>query len=330
MSSLPFWRAGRRPNHPNYAKSGVDNARGFIEKLDRPQFGIDVMENMGDRYAKITKWNEAISAYSQLLDMYPGHAYAPRVQKKIADAFIADEQFERAFEERKMLFESYNPKSEWYAQLEQRNIEGRIAALDEAYRITEEAFRTNINYLFTISSEREAEGESAIANYEEFVNLCNRYLENYPTDENAYEINWALAFVLDTKLSRFEEAFTEYIRVSNDYLETNHQLDAAVNAINAADTLVKIARAADDPTVLDGDQLANRLPSKDLSPEENLLAEAYDNFIKLFPDSPETPSVLAAAGALYYNHRQFDLAKKYYKTMVTKFPGAQQKSIGII
>jgi len=315
---------------PNYAKSGVDNARGFIEKLERPQFGIDVMENMGDRYAKITKWNEAISAYSQLLDMYPGHAYAPRVQKKIADAFIADEQFERAFEERKMLFESYNPKSEWYAQLEQRNIEGRIAALDEAYRITEEAFRTNINYLFTISSEREAEGESAIANYEEFVNLCNRYLENYPTDENAYEINWALAFVLDTKLSRFEEAFTEYIRVSNDYLETNHQLDAAVNAINAADTLVKIARAADDPTVLDGDQLANRLPSKDLSPEENLLAEAYDNFIKLFPDSPETPSVLAAAGALYYNHRQFDLAKKYYKTMVTKFPGAQQKSIGLI
>ena len=147
---------------------------------------------------------------------------------------------------------------------------------------------------------------------------------------NAYEINWAYAFVLDTKLSRFEEAFVEYIQVSNDYLETSRQLDAAVNAINAADTLVKIARTLDDPTQLSIESSAPQLQVAELAPEEKMLAEAYDNFIKLFPNSAETPSVLAAAGALYYNHRQYDLARKYYKTMVTKFPKSQQKSIGLV
>jgi len=314
---------------PSYSRSGVANAREFIEKLGSPAYGINIMENMGDRYAKITQWPDAINAYNQLLDMYPDYTHAPRVQKKIADAYIADEQFERAFEERKQLFENYNPKSEWYAQLEQRDIPNRIPALDEAYRITEEAFRTNITYLYNIAQNKDANKEPATQDYEELVALCRSYLDNYPTDENAYEINWALAYILDTRLSRFEEAFTEYIRVSNDYLETGHQFDAAINAINAADTLVKITRSGENPAQMGGDQSAAR-QVRDLSPEEGMLAEAYDNFIKLFPDSPQTPSVLAAAGALYYNHRKYDLAKKYYKTMVTKFPKSQEKSVGLV
>lgn len=308
-----------------YSKSGVTNARRFLERMGMPEFGIKILENMGDRYAKITRWQRAIEAYSTLLDMYPDYAYGPRIQKKIADAYIASGQEDRAFEERQALFERYNPKSEWYAQLEQSDIPDRITALDEAYRITEEAFRANITYLYALASQKEENEEDARPLYEQFVDLCKSYLTNFPTDDNAYEINWALAFVLDTKLGRFEEAFTEYIRVSNDYLETAHQLDAAVNAINAADTLVKIALAKEEPPP----QQAGS-PVQPLIPEEKMLAEAYDNFIKLFPNSPETPSVLAAAGALYYNHRQYDLAKKYYKTMVTKFPKAQQKSIGLV
>ncbi|MCB0275595.1 MAG: tetratricopeptide repeat protein [Calditrichaeota bacterium] len=314
---------------PNYSRSGITSAKNFLEKLGRPRYGIDIMENMGDRYAKITRWNEAINSYYELLSMYPDYNYAPRVQKKIADAYIADEQFERAFEERRFLFENYNPRSDWYSQLEQREDPERIAAMDEAYRISEEAFRTNINYTYNIAQQVEEENGSATPQYQNFVTLCQNYLENFQTDENAYEINWALAYVLDTRLGRFEEAFTEYIRVSNDYLETAHQKDAAVNAINAADTLVTISRALDDPTQLNVENTGQR-QVRDLSQEEKMLAEAYDNFIKLFPDAAETPSVLAAAGALYYNKRQYDLAKKYYKTMVTKFPKAQQKSVGLI
>ncbi len=317
---------------PAYSNSGVSNVRSFIERLGMPNYGISVMENVGNRYAKIAQWSDARRAYNELLEMFPEYQFAPQIQKKIADAYIADKQFEQAYVEREKLFEQYSPQSAWYQQLEQSDDPERIRALNEAYSISEEAMRTNISYLYNIAkTAKESPDDSTNARnkFGDFVQLCQKYLDNYPTDENAYEINWSMAYVLDTELGRFEEAFSEYIRVSNDYLESERQLDAATNAITVADTLVKIGRAYEDPSEFSEEELANR-QVKDLGKEEKMLAEAYDNYIKLFPGSAKTPEILAAAGALYYNHRKYDLARKYYKTMVTKFPESQQKSIGLV
>jgi tetratricopeptide (TPR) repeat protein len=313
----------------SYHNSGVASARTFVEKIVYPDVGVKIMEKMGDRYAKITLWDNSIKAYHELLSIYPDYIYAPRIQKKIADAYLADSRFEQAFDERKILFDSYSPKSEWYANLEQLETDERLTALDEAYTISEEALRTNVYYLFKLAESKEEEGNPDIETYRRFVEASQNYLNNYPTDENAYEINWAAALILDTKLARFEEAFEEYLRVSNYYLEEHNRQDAAINAIAVADTLVKMRMATRDTTVVEGVSVQG-VPPGGLSKEEKMLAEAYDNYIKLFPGDPQTPSILADAGALYYNHRQFDLAKKYYKTMVTKFPEAQQKNIGLI
>lgn len=312
-----------------FSKSGVDNCRKFIEKLGKPDFGKSIMENMGDRYAKITLWGNSRRAYGELLTMYPDYIFAPRIQKKVADSYVAESELDRAFEERRKLFETYNPKSEWYAQLEQRDIRERIDALDEAYLITEEALRTNVLYLYNTAKSKEEQEEDPLEYYNRFSEVAKVYLNNYPTDENAYDINWSLALILDTKLYRFKDAFEEYIRVSSDYLEDENRFNAAINAIAVADTLAKVDTAIIDTTVVEGIEI-QKLPPRELTEEEKMLAEAYDNFIKLFPASAETPTILASAGALYYNHRQFDLAKKYYKTMVTKFPEAQQKNIGLI
>lgn len=312
-----------------YSKSGVDNCRRFIEKLGKPDFGKRIMEYMGDRYAKITIWGNSRRAYRELLAMYTDHPYAPRIQKKIADSYVAESELDRAFEERRLLFDSYNPKSEWYSQLERSDIRDRISALDEAYTKSEEALRTNVLYLYNSAKKIEEEKGDPAELYSRFAEASRLYLDNFPTDENAYDINWSLALILDTKLHRFPEAFEEYIRVSNDYLEEENRFNAAINAIAVADTLAQGDTVLVDTTVVEGIDIV-KLPPRELSDEQEMLAEAYDNFIKLFPASAETPRILASAGALYYNHRQFGLAKKYYKTMVTKFPEAQQKNIGLI
>jgi len=312
-----------------YSKSGVDNCRGFIERLGKPNFGKRIMEDMGDRYAKITMWGNSRRAYRELLEMYTDYPWAPRIQKKIADSYVAESELDRAFEERRLLFEAYNPKSEWYSKLEQSDIRDRISALDEAYTMSEEGLRTNVLYLYNSAKKIEEEEGDPAELYSRFSEASRLYLDNFPTDENAYDINWSLALILDTKLHRFPLAFEEYIRVSNDYLEDENRFNAAINAIAVADTLAQTDTALVDTTVVEGIDIV-KLPPTELTKEEDMLAEAYDNFIKLFPASAETPRILASAGALYYNHRRFDLAKKYYKTMVTKFPEAQQKNIGLI
>jgi len=312
-----------------YSHSGVEDCSEFIRKLGKPDFGKRVMEQMGDRYAKITLWGNSRKAYRKLLDLYPDYVYAARVQKKIADSYVAESELARAFEAREKLFETYNPKSEWYAQVERRDIPDRIRALDEAYEMSEEALRTNVLYLYNVAKSMEEENEDPRETYEQFSDVCRMYLNNFPTDTNAYDINWSLALILDTKLHRFHDAFEEYIRVSNDYLEDENRYNAAINAIAVADTLVKMDTALVDTTIVQGIEV-QKLPPAELSEGQKMLAEAYDNFIKLFPLAEETPTILASAGAIYYNHRKFDQARKYYKTMITKFPEAQQKNIGFI
>ena len=316
---------------PNYRKSGVANAQEFILRLGKPDYGLKILEHMGDRYAKITMWDNAVLAYQTLLDLYPDYAYAPSIQKKIADAYLAAAQPEKAFQERLKLFETYNPKTEWYASMEQRDIPDRIDVLDNAYRLSEEALRVTMYSILSQAKAREqSEDTTGVKElYRQVVDLARRYIDNFPTDDHAYDINWTLALVLDTKLGRFRDAFEEYLRVSNDYLETEHQYDAAINAIAVADTLVKMAGLRPDTTAA-GASTISELPPSELSPEEQMLAEAYDNFIKWFPEAPETPGILASAGALYYNHRLFATAKKYYKTMVARFPNARERSIGLL
>ncbi len=313
----------------SYTKDGVKKAKNYIENLGKPQFGVEILSSMGDIFARIVRYDQSISAYSTLLDMYPDYAYAPLIQKKIADVYLENQQIQTAYQAREKLFQQYNPKTEWYGQIEVSDMDERILILDQATNYTEEALRSNLIFQLNAAKEKETAAADSFQAYSEFAQLAKLYLETYPTHENAYEINWSLAFVLDTKLERYPEAFEEYIRVSNDYLEEVHRKDAANNAIVVAQTLVGQGKTTGDTVQIGGIDVA-QIPPEELSEPEKLLAEAYDNYIKLFPGDDRTASYLASAGALYYQHRQYDLARKYYKTMVTKFPESQQRSVGLL
>jgi tetratricopeptide (TPR) repeat protein len=312
-----------------YTQNGVERARKYVDKLGTPSYGVNILENMGDLYARIVDYDKSISVYATLLEIYPDYAFAPLVQKKIADVYVESQNFDQGYNAREQLFATYNPKTEWYSRIELSDLSDRILILDQATQYTEEALRSNIIFQLNNAEQlKESKGDSLQA-YNDFSRLAKLYLETYPTHPNAYEINWSLAFILDTELGRLGESFEEYLRVSNDYLEDAHRLDAANNAIVVAQSLSDATKVGEDMVQIGGVDIA-QIPAEELTEEEKMLSEAYDNFIKLFPENERTASYLASAGALYYSHRQYDLARKYYKTMVTRFPEAQQRSVGLL
>lgn len=67
-----------------------------------------------------------------------------------------------------------------------------------------------------------------------------------------------------------------------------------------------------------------KLEPRQLTPEEERLAQAYDNYIKLFPHDKETPMFLANAGALYYRRHQYKEALRYFNTLLRHFPGSEE------
>jgi tetratricopeptide (TPR) repeat protein len=63
-----------------YTQNGVEKTRRYVDKLGTPSFGVNVLENMGDLYARIIDYDNSISAYSTLLEIYPDYSFAPLVQ----------------------------------------------------------------------------------------------------------------------------------------------------------------------------------------------------------------------------------------------------------
>ena len=314
----------------NYTKNGVDKARRMLERLGDKDYGVDVMRAIGKTYQKIDENEKAIYAYRNLLEMYPDYFDAPDIKKNIVDMLYTLGRDQEAYAEREELFNSYNPESDWYKNLEESDIQDKIKYAKKAKKISESALRTNIVIDLEKAEELYSEGKpDATDQYMLFTDEAKTYLDTFPTDSNAYDINWTYAFALDARLGKFEKAYEEYIRVSNDYyLQTAHQQDAALNAVNVADTLVKMKYGKSDTVKINFADIA-KLSPEELTPEESRLVEAYDNYIRLFPTGEYTPEFLAAAGAIYYNHKKFAEAKVYYQTLVKRFPGAEEKNLAM-
>ncbi|MFZ0391416.1 MAG: tetratricopeptide repeat protein, partial [Calditrichia bacterium] len=312
-----------------YAAQPVARASQYIQQLGKPHYGRDILENMGDLYTRIVDYSKAVEAYRTLLELYPDYIYAPQIRKKIADAYTLANRPQEAYQERMALFNAYNPTTDWYIEIDEGDRDDRVVILDEASSLTEEALRANLIFELNKARELEESNGDSLGAYDEFARLATLYLDTYPTHENAYEINWSLAYVLDTELKRYYDAFEQYIRVSSDYLEDDHRKDAATNAIAVSQTAVNALRAERDSTKISG--MENALQNaRELNEAEKMLAEAYDNYILLFPEDEQTATYLADAGGLYYRHRKYDLAQKYYKTMVIRFPEAREKNIGLL
>ncbi len=313
----------------SYTQNGVDKARRMLERLGDKEYGVEIMRAIGQTYEQIDENTKAIYAFRNLLDMYPYYREAPVIQDKISKAVFAAGDDQGAYRERAVLFEKYNPKSDWYARLEQSNIENKFQYLDLAYRKSEEALRANLYMDLERAETAEAANQPATQLWTGFGEECRTYLEVFPSDSNAYDIHWSYAIMLDQKLGRFEEAFEEYLTVSNDYLMKEHQHQAALYAVGVADTIVKIKYGSDDDSVTFSLADIAQLSPEALTPEETNLIQAYDNYIRLFPDGQYTPNFLASAGSIYYNHKKFAEAKVYFQTLVRRFPGAEEKSLAM-
>lgn len=311
-----------------YTKNGVDKARRLIERIGGREYGPEIMESIGSTFQHIDEQNKAIYAYETLLDMYPNYKKAPQIQQNIATSLFALGKDADAYRAREKLYLTYNPEAEWYKKLSDSDIPDKLTYLKLAYKYSEAALRTNLLLDLEAAEEKTAANQPATEYYVRFADKCKDYLSYYPADTNAYDVNWSYALMLDSRLGRYEEAFEEYIRVSNDYLETQHQEDAAVNAVGVADTLVKLKYGKTDTIKFNFGDLA-KLSPEELTPEETRLIEAYKNYIKLFPNGSFTPNFLAAAGGIYYNHKKFAESKMYFQTLVKRFPGAEEKSLAM-
>ncbi len=279
---------------------GPERAARFLKDIGDRNYGFKIIKRIGDAYFdEKEEFAKAIEAYKVLLSLYPYAPEAPEIQQRIVVAYerLGDEQMAAA--ERLKLFREYGPGSQWWAKNEtKQDVRQKADAL---------ARKALLDNLAVLLKKAKASGDSTA--YADFVRQSRLFLDEFAGDSLAAQVHWNLALVLDTKLGRRDEAYQQYIALSNTYLGTKYQKMAAENAVALAGEAVEKLKA--DSVAVDSSQL---------SEEEKRLLEAYDNYIRLFPDDEKTSLMLANAGALYYSHRRFDDALRYFKTLVKRFP----------
>jgi TolA-binding protein len=309
---------------------GASRAAEYLQEIGGRPYGAQVLKRMGDAYLKEKEeFENAIHAYNLLLAMYPQTPLAPTVQSRIVDAYRLLKREREAYIARNELVSLYSQGTSWWSQ----NTDPAVRA--EAERMVEAALRDNIAFLY---QKAEATGDRDF--YEQAVSDSRKYLERFPADSSAPRIHWNMALTLDTHLHDYPAAYAEYLEISRKYWNSRYQRQAAENAIalakdaareelSAAEAQAAAARQQPQPGAVTRESAATihaRLvhPPTPLHPAEVRLAEAYDNYIMLFPHEPQTARMLVNAGALYYSHNQFKEALKYFKTLIKHFPDSEE------
>ncbi|MDZ7384921.1 MAG: tetratricopeptide repeat protein [candidate division KSB1 bacterium] len=309
---------------------GPARAAQYLQEIGHRSYGAQILKRMGDAYLKEKEeYANAIYAYRLLLAMYPDSPLAPVAQSRIVEAYRLLKDEPMAYVSRNQLVSLYGEGSSWWA----KNTDE--ATRSEARRLAEAALRDNIAFLY---QQGEATGDRDF--YEQAVSDSRKYLEKFPADSSAPRVHWNMALTLDTQLHDYPAAYAEYLQISQRYWNSRYQRQAAENAVAlareaareqlaAAEAEAETSRAVSRAEEVKRESAATihaRLvhPPTPLQPTEQRLAEAYDNYIMLFPHEPQTARMLVNAGALYYNHNQFKEALKYFKTLIKHFPESEE------
>ncbi|NOY57758.1 MAG: tetratricopeptide repeat protein [Calditrichaeota bacterium] len=316
-------------------EGGAEKANDYLKEIGGRDYGVNVLRRIGDAYMNEKEdYENAIKTYTLLLKDYPDDPSAPVVQNRIVQSYRRLEDPLMAYLSRDILFTKYKDGSTWWKKNDDKQ------ARKIAHELAESAGRDNITTLLT----RAQEGDQTDL-YEQAVVESERYLKAFPSDSSAPLIHWNMALTLDMKLKKSDQAYNEYMKISQIYWDSKYQRFAAENAVALArDAAISAIAAAEkkasEEQALSIEALKQqagekkggafsfreklRLQSTELSPKEIRLAQAYDNYIKLFPHARETPIFLANAGAVYYRHHQFRESLKYFKTLLRYFPGSEQ------
>lgn len=309
---------------------GAQRAADYLREIGGRPYGAQILKRMGDAYLKEKEeYANAIYAYRLLLALYPDSPLAPAVQSRIVEACRLRKDEPMAYLSRNQLVSLYSEGTSWWA----KNTDSEVRA--EALRLAEAALRDNITFLY---QQGQATGDRDF--YEQAVSDSRKYLGRFPADSSTRRIHWNMALTLDTHLHDYAAAYAEYLHISRTYWNSRYQRQAAENAVALArDAAREEVSAAEAQAVATRKQpqtgavtresaatIHARLvhPPTPLHPAEVRLAEAYDNYIMLFPHEPQTARMLVNAGALYYNHNQFKEALKYFKTLIKHFPASEE------
>ncbi|HET6340449.1 MAG TPA: tetratricopeptide repeat protein [Polyangiales bacterium] len=200
----------------------------------------DVYERLGYIYFDEAKYPEAVQVWQLALSRWPMATNAPAMQNMIARAYTRHNEGELAIEARAKLG-NYAEASDWWEANKDHPVEQR-----QAEELAEDALiNTAINHHQRAQQLRRTCVENqdldlckqAQAEYQLAALAYRGYIQHYPNNPQAYELQYNLADALYWS-ENYEEAAREYAAVRDSNLDDTYLSQAARLAVESLKQLV--------------------------------------------------------------------------------------------
>jgi TolA-binding protein len=299
-----------------------DESEGMPSPIDRVQdpellpqdreWTPEVYFQLGQVLFDEAKYPQAIEVWELALSKWPDHPRAPEIQDLIAEAHQEHKEFEKAIAARAALGD-YTQGTEWWEANKDHPIEQR-----EAERLAENALIQSAIYYHQQAQQLRRQCvaqqdlslcEQAQENYALAAEGYRKYLEQYPNNPQAYELQYNLADALFWS-ENYERAAEEYAKVRDSNLDDVHLAEAARRVVESLKRIVEEAEKNGEITIREEPPEPSGDPPQ-VTPIEmpellQRLAQARETYLARVSEEDDTENVREA-----YDYNNALLLYKY-------------------
>ncbi|MEJ2115222.1 MAG: tetratricopeptide repeat protein, partial [Gammaproteobacteria bacterium] len=207
---------------------GPQEVSKFYAESGRQPFEILVYERLGKQYLDKRRWSDAANTYRQFVETHQFSSEAPHFQIKSIDAYKKGKFPSEVLRAKKQFVVDYNLKSEYWAHND-------IAQSDDIVILLKSTITDLAKHYHSIAQKERNKPKEY---YDEAATWYSAYLESFPNDKKAPEMNFYLAEVrYETK--QYAHAVQAYEKTAYGYTKHPKSAESGYAAIIAYNEWLK-------------------------------------------------------------------------------------------
>ncbi len=271
----------------------------FYAESGRQPYEILVYERLGTQYLEKRRWSDAANTYREFVETHKYSPKAPHFQIKSIDAYKKGEFPSEVLRAKKQFVVDYNLKSEYWNHND-------VAQSDDIVAFLKSNITDLAKHYHSIAQKERKKPEEY---YDEAATWYTAYLESFPEDEKASEMNFHLAEVhYETK--QYANAVQEYEKTAYQYKSHPKSAESGYAAIIAYNEWLKVEN-----------QTAQQFAIK------NQLIDSSFKFTENFPEHPEVAKVMTVSAEELYARKDYTRATKASDIVISNHSNADKKLV---
>jgi len=276
---------------------GPEEVSSFFAEAGRQPYEILVYERLGEQYLEKRRWSDAANTYRQFVETHKFSPKSPHFQIRSIEAYRKGDFPSEVLRAKKEFVVDYNIKSEYWAHND-------IAQSDDIVALLKTTITDLAQHYHAIAQKERKKPKEY---YDEAATWYTAYLDSFPNDEKAPEMNFYLAEVqYETK--QYSNAVQAYEKTAYGYEKHAKSSEAGYAAIIAYNEWLKVEKQAAQQTAI-----------------KNQLIESSFRFADQHPEHAEAAKVMTVTAEELYARKDYVRATQASDIIIKDHAKADKK-----